>query len=89
MGGMWVTYQPRGRDVGDIPAKWKEYSIYCRNKTGINTLLKLRSNKQCVSIVSPALIISLELFQQKCANTENKVTYQPSRRNMGDIAAKW
>ena len=37
-------------------------SIYYRNTTGINTVFKLRNNKQYVPIVFYALIISLELF---------------------------
>ena len=43
-------------------------SIHYRNKTGINTVLKLRSNTQYVPIVFPALIISLKLSEHKKYN---------------------
>ena len=40
-------------------------SIHYRNTTGINTVLKSRSNKQHVPIVLHALIISLKLFEHR------------------------
>ena len=47
-------------------------SIYYRNTAGINTVLNLRSNKQYVPIIFPALIISLKLFKRKMYKRLNR-----------------
>ena len=53
----------QGFQVPNLKINYFNSIYYYRNTAGINTVPKLRSNKQYVSIVFHALIIGLKLFE--------------------------